>query len=222
MLLGLTGGVGMGKSVAADFLRRFGLPVVDTDQLARDLVQPGQPALAEIRHTFGQGVIGPDGHLRRDVLARIVFGDEARRRQLEGILHPRIRAAWMEQARSWRSLSAPQGGRTVLGPSLEPGHQDGVPVEGKGEIGNHAGVVVIPLLYETGAESEFTATICVACSAASQSKRLAARGWSTEEAERRVRAQWPTDRKVALADFVVWAEGGEELTQRQLERILRC
>jgi dephospho-CoA kinase len=181
----------MGKSVAADFLRGFGLPVVDTDQLARDLVLPGQPALAEIRSVFGDGVTGADGELRRDVLAGIVFGDDARRQRLEHILHPRIRAAWSEQVRAWETA------------------------------GERAGVVVIPLLFETGAETAFTATICVACSAASQAERLAARGWSAGEAERRIRAQWPTERKLASAEFVVWAEGGLDQTRQQLERILR-
>jgi len=197
-LLGLTGGVGMGKSVAAGFLRGFGLPVVDTDLLARELVLPGQPALEEIRGVFGDAVMGDDGHLRRDVLAAMVFGDEARRRQLETILHPRIRAAWLDQVRAWKA--------SVISPPDPAGR---------------AGVVVVPLLFETGAECEFRATVCVACSAASQSERLAARGWSAAQAEQRIRAQWPIEQKLAAADFVVWAEGGLDRTREQLERILR-
>lgn len=189
-LLGLTGGVGMGKSVAAGLLAGLGLPVVDTDLLARDLVCPGQPALAEIQSAFGHSVVAPDGHLQREVLARIVFSDALQRRQLEDILHPRIRAAWKERVRAW---------------------------EGAGE---RAGVVVIPLLFETGAETAFAATICVACSAASQAERLAARGWSAADSAQRIRAQWPVERKLALADFLVWAEGGLERTKQQLERIL--
>ena len=93
---GLTGGVGMGKSTAADFFRARGAQVVDTDELARQLVQPGQPALAEIQAEFGSSHC-PDGRLRRDELARIVFADAAARKKLEAILHPRIRERWLAQ-----------------------------------------------------------------------------------------------------------------------------
>lgn len=181
----------MGKSVAAEYLRGFGLPVVDTDVLARALVQPGEAALDEIREAFGPGVIGAGGVLRRDALAAKVFDDESQRRRLEQILHPRIRAAWVATVERWEAEGRP------------------------------AGVVVIPLLFETDAQSAFAATICVACSGASQDERLAARGWSAEESARRIRAQWPIDKKLGAADFVVWAEGGIERTREQLVRILR-
>jgi dephospho-CoA kinase len=190
-LLGLTGGVGMGKSTAAALLRARGLSVVDTDELARELVEPGQPALAEIRAAFGPEVFDSRGALRRDALARIVFADETRRRELERILHPRIREVWRAQVAAWRAAGRP------------------------------GAVVVIPLLFETGAAGEFDATVCVACTAASQRERLLARGWSEEEIARRLAAQWPIERKLAAADFVVWAEGGVDLTAAQLDRILR-
>jgi dephospho-CoA kinase len=189
-LLGLTGGIGMGKSAAADCFRQLGLPVVDTDVLARELVAPGQPALAEIRQAFGPVVVDDSGGLRRDVLARIVFADVIRRRRLEGILHPRIRDAWLAQAEAWRAEGRP------------------------------AGVVAIPLLFETQAAGQFAATICVACTAASQRERLRARGWSAEEINLRLAAQWPVEQKMAAADFVVWAEGGLANTAAQIERIL--
>lgn len=189
-LLGLTGGLGMGKSAAADCFRQAGLPVVDTDALARELVAPGQPALAEIREAFGPEVIDDSGGLRRNVLARIVFANENRRRLLEDILHPRIRDAWRARVEVWRGEGRP------------------------------AGVVVIPLLFETQAAGQFTATICVACTAASQHERLRARGWTAEEIALRLAAQWPVERKMAAADFVVWAEGGLSNTAAQIERIL--
>src|SRR5437899_8502578 len=91
---GLTGGIGMGKSTAADLLRKRGLPVVDSDVIARQAVEPGQPALAEIRQLFGAEMVGDDGRLRREELARRVFADAESRRKLEAILHPRIRAVW--------------------------------------------------------------------------------------------------------------------------------
>ncbi len=188
--LGLTGGIGMGKTAAADYLQRRGLPVVDTDQLARELVEPGQPALAEIVAAFGPDVLDARGRLHRSALARLVFPDVARRRQLEAILHPRIRAAWQAQLEAWQHEGRP------------------------------AAVVVIPLLFETDAAGQFDATICVACSAASQRERLIARGWSEEEIALRLAAQWPIERKIAAADYVLWAEGGLANTAAQLDRIL--
>ncbi len=180
----------MGKSVAAGYLGGFGLPVIDTDVVARQLVEPGQQALDEIRATFGAAVIGADGRLRRAALAGIVFADEVARRRLEAILHPRIRAVWRAEVRGW------------------------------GAAGHRAGVVVIPLLFETGASSAFDATLCVACSEASQMTRLSDRGWSAVEIKRRIGAQWPIQRKLAASDFVVWAEGGADRTREQLQRIL--
>lgn len=190
-ILGLTGGVGMGKSAAAACLAEWGLPVVDTDELAHQLVAPGQPANAEIRLAFGDPFFDPAGRLRREALARLVFADEPARRRLEAILHPRIRDAWQARVAVWRSE------------------------------GRAGGLVVIPLLFETQAAAAFDATICVACSAASQRERLAARGWSPEASAQRIQAQWPIEEKLAAADFVVWAEGGLERTGEQLCCILR-
>ena len=190
-LIGLTGGIGMGKSTAAQWLLGHGLPVVDTDQLARDVVEPGQPALVEILRAFGTDLAGPDGRLRRDELARRVFADADARRQLESITHPRIRAAWGERVAAWRAEKQPRG------------------------------VVVIPLLYETEAAPLFDTIVCVACSAATQRERLRARGWTEEQLNQRIAAQWPVERKMALAHYVVWTEGDLEVHAGQLERILR-
>ena len=74
-LFGLTGGVGMGKSTSAQLLQWRGAVIVDTDDLARQVVQPGQPALADVQETFGREIVGPDGQLRREELARIVFAE---------------------------------------------------------------------------------------------------------------------------------------------------
>ena len=189
-VFGLTGGIGMGKSAAAQSLQNRGVPVVDTDVLARQMVEPGRPALQEIRLAFGEQMIGPDGRLRREALARIVFSDPAARQQLENITHPRIRESWMQQIELWRL-----------------------------ERRAHA-VVVIPLLFETGAERELDATICVACSAATRRQRLAERGWTVDEIHQRIAAQWPIDRKMARADFVVWTEGGLDVLADQLARII--
>lgn len=96
--IGLTGGIASGKSTVADFFAALGVPIVDTDVIARDVVEPGMPALDEIRDAFGDDVINDDGSLDRARLRKIVFADAARRMQLESILHPRIRDAAFQQA----------------------------------------------------------------------------------------------------------------------------
>lgn len=189
-VLGITGGVGMGKTTCAELLRQRGLPVVDTDALARQLVEPGQDALQEIRQAFGPELIGADGCLRRKELAQRVFNDAESRRRLEQILHPRIRERWRAQIETWRKE------RQALG------------------------IVVIPLLFETNAQSELDATLCVACSAATQQARLAARGWSPGHIAQRVAAQWPAEKKMELSTFVIWSEGRLEIHAAQLDRIL--
>jgi dephospho-CoA kinase len=190
-IIGLTGGAGMGKSTAAEILRTRAVPVVDTDELARRLVQPGEAALAEIQDAFGQNIIAPDGRLRRDELARIVFADPVAREKLEAILHPRIRIAWLAQVETWRGENHPLA------------------------------VVVIPLLFETRAEIVFDKVICVACSTASQHQRLRARGWNEEQIRQRIAAQWPVETKIARADFVVWTEGTLDVHRQQWGQILK-
>jgi dephospho-CoA kinase len=105
-LIGLTGGIGMGKSTAQRFLHEEGIPVIDTDELAHELVRPGQPALEEIRQAFGPEYLTPAG-LDRARMARLVFADGEARARLEAILHPRIRARWHEQAAAWRHQGQP-------------------------------------------------------------------------------------------------------------------
>ena len=180
----------MGKSAAARWLAGRGVPVIDTDLLARQVVEPGQPAWAEIQRAFGGGVIAPGGGLDRAALAGMVFGNPAAREKLEAITHPRILVLWREQIETWRAEK------------------------------HRFAVVVIPLLYETAAEKELDATLCVACSPATQAERLQERGWTREHMAQRLAAQWPVEKKMGRADFVVWSEGCVEVVGQQLERIL--
>lgn len=98
--VGLIGGIASGKSLVAGMFADRGVPVIDTDVIAREVVQPGKPALAEIERAFGPEVIAADGTLDRRRLRELVFVDEDKRRKLEGILHPRIRDAAVEQSAS--------------------------------------------------------------------------------------------------------------------------
>ena len=102
--VGLTGGIGSGKSAASAHFSKLGAEVIDTDLLSRELVEPGQPSLAEIVDAFGQRMLDGDGRLDRSRLRERIFADPAARRTLEEILHPRIREAML--ARAQRS-SAP-------------------------------------------------------------------------------------------------------------------
>jgi dephospho-CoA kinase len=189
-VIGLTGGIGMGKSTVASMIAGRGIDVVDTDDLARRVVEPGQPALDEIRQLFGAGVIGADGALLRQELARRVFGSEVSRRQLEAVLHPRIRGLWRDQIEQWR------------------------------ELGKPTGFVVIPLLFETRSERNFDGILCVACSKEQQEARLLRRGMSVEQIRQRNEAQWPIAKKMEAADAVIWNEYDPTVAGEQLERYL--
>jgi dephospho-CoA kinase len=180
----------MGKSTAATILQKLGVAVIDTDQIARDIVRPGEPALAEIKQQFGAHLINEKGELRRHELAAEVFADEAKRAKLEAILHPRIRQVWFAEAQKWRGEN------------------------------KSAAAVIIPLLFETNAQPAFTATICLACSAATQTSRLHDRGWTGEEINRRIAAQWPVEKKIALSDYVVWTDTTVEAHAAQLKRLV--
>ena len=189
-VLGLTGGIGMGKSACAQLLQWRGALVVDTDDLARQVVAPGQPALAELQRIFGAEIVGPEGELKRDVVARLVFADAGARKQLEAILHPRIHELWRAQLQTWRAEGRPLA------------------------------VVVIPLLFETQVESEFDAILCVACSAATQRERLLARGWPLEQIEQRNAAQLPVEAKMLRSNYVIWTEAGMDVHAQQVYRVV--
>jgi len=181
----------MGKSTCATLLAGIGVHVVDTDDLARLLTEPGQPAVEDISQQFGPELIDSSGQLDRSALAQIVFNNSPARAALESILHPRIIAAWKEVVDGWR--------------------REGVAL----------GVVVIPLLFETEAESHFDATVCVACSTASQQSRLAERGWTPQESAKRIAAQFAIEDKLAKSDYVIWSEGEQSVLRPQIERVFR-
>ena len=189
-VLGLTGGVGMGKSTAARLLKKVGLPVVDSDDLAREAVQPGTEGLAEIADEFGEEFLKADGSLDRDKMASTVFQDEAARKRLEAIIHPRVRTVWEKQIDQWREQKRP------------------------------VGVVVIPLLFEVDLQDSFDAVLCVACTANTQRARLRERNWDDAQITARIAAQMDIAQKMDLADHVLWNEGAPELLMDQMKEIL--
>ena len=191
-VIGITGGVGMGKSTAAKLLREQGVPVLDSDDIAREVVAVGEPALMEISEIFGADFLNAKGQLDRAKMAAHIFGNDAEREKLEAIIHPRVRERWLAQMETWRA--------------------DNVPL----------GVVVIPLLFEVGAEGEFDSVICVACTGNTQRERLRARGWDDAQIAARIAAQMDVTEKIERADQVVWTEGDVSLLREQLQSIFRA
>ena len=191
-VIGITGGVGMGKSTAAKLLREQGVPVVDSDDLARDVVAVGEPALAVVSEIFGAEFMDAQGQLDRGKMAAHIFGNDAERKKLEAIIHPRVRECWLLQMESW--------------------HAENVSL----------GVVVIPLLFEVGAEGEFDSVICVACTVNTQRERLRARGWDDVQIAARIAAQMDVAEKIERANQVVWTEGDVNLLREQLQSIFRA
>jgi len=170
----LTGNIASGKSVVAEVWKRKGAAVVDADELAREAVAPGSPGLQEVRRRFGESVIAPDGSLDRAVLRRIVFEDEARRSDLESVLHPII-------ARLRRAADA-----------------------GLARRGTSIVVHVIPLLFETGLDATFDCVVFVDASERTRLTRLVEhRQLDPMEAERMIAAQMPAAVKRARAHLVI-------------------
>lgn len=195
MNVGLTGGIACGKSTVSGMLEARGAAIVDADRIARDVVLPGQPALQDIREAFGDDVLLADGTLNRKALGAVVFGDEAARRKLEAILHPRIRAEMARQMADWNER---EPGRLVI--------------------------VDIPLLYESGLDKrfDFEEILVVYVPRDVQLERLMKRdGLSSEAAEQRLDAQMPIERKKELADVVIDNSGSLEQTEAQVEAYLR-
>lgn len=193
MNIGLTGGIATGKSTVSRMLVERGAALVDADQIAREIVEPGQPALQAIVEHFGPGVLREDGTLNRKKLGEIVFNDPAERKVLEAITHPVIRARMRERM---AALEAERPDRLV--------------------------VVDVPLLFESGLESYFERVVVVYVPREVQRQRLMARDKLSEaEAERRLAAQMDIEEKRRRADFVIDNSGTLEDTRRQVDALMR-
>ncbi len=191
-VVALTGGVASGKSTAARMLRALGAEILDADQVAREVVEPGQPGLEEVVAAFGREFLTPDGRLDRRRLADLIFSDPEARRRLNAILHPRILARLQDRIREIAALR-PQ---TVV-------------------------VVDLPLLFDVPLpEFEHLDAIVVYASPTTRLRRLMHRdGLTEEEAAARLRAQVPLETKLQKARWVVDNEGPLERTREQVERI---
>ncbi|MBN2982987.1 MULTISPECIES: dephospho-CoA kinase [Cohnella] len=188
MNVGLTGGIATGKSTVARLLVESGAALVDADRIAREIVEPGQPSLAQIAERFGQDVIREDGTLNRKKLGEIVFSNEKERKALEAITHPAIRALMRERM---DKLEREAPDRLV--------------------------VVDVPLLYESGLQFLFERVMVVYVPRDVQLQRLMKRdGLPEAEAKRRLAAQMDIEEKKRMADIVIDNSGSMEDTIRQV------
>ncbi|WP_391571741.1 dephospho-CoA kinase [Cohnella sp.] len=193
MNIGLTGGIATGKSTVAKLLTERGAKLIDLDKIAREVVEPGQPALHAIAERFGQAVLQPDGSLDRKKLGAVVFSDLEERKALEAITHPAIRAVMKERMTRYE---AEEPDRLV--------------------------VVDVPLLFESKLESYFEQVMVVYVPRETQLRRLIERDALTpEEAEKRLAAQMDIEEKKRRADILIHNTGTPEDTDRQIDRFWR-
>ena len=189
-IIGLTGGIASGKSTVSQMFRELGVAVIDADQIAREIVEPGEPAYDEIVETFGEAVVGEDGRLDREELGDVVFNDDAARSKLDAITHPRIGQRMMEKA----GRAHEQGADWVLYDAA--------------------------LIVENNLQDAFDALIVVAADPEIQRRRLVERdGITRGEAQARLDAQMPLSEKIDVADYVIDNNGTLEETRRQVESL---
>ncbi|MGB8329364.1 MAG: dephospho-CoA kinase [Polyangiales bacterium] len=189
-VVGLTGGIACGKTTVAKMFGERGIPVIDADELAREVVVPGSPGLQRIVDAFGKGVLDETRCLDRKKVADMVFADEQARARLNAIMHPLIGAA---------------------GAARIQAHEDGpAPYL----------IYEAALLVETGSYKAFSVLIVVSADESLQRLRLIARdGFTVTEANARIASQLPLARKIAVADYVVTNNGDLGATRRQVSEI---
>lgn len=171
--IALTGGIASGKSTVAGLFASLGAKLIDTDQVAREIVVPGSPVLGQIVARFGKDVLQTDGTLDRARLRHLVFSDDAARTDLESIMHPAIRARVAELS---AALSA------TMGPYQ---------------------IISVPLLVETRTQKDYDRVLVVDCDPDVQLRRVVTRGLEVDEARKMIRAQASREARLAIADDVV-------------------
>lgn len=191
MIIGLTGSIASGKSTVSAMLKEKGFPIIDADLVARLVVEPGTRTLKEIEDVFGQEVMHADGTLNRDALGQIIFHEPAKRKQLNDLMHPAIRAEMLRQRDELLS-----GGHETL-------------------------IMDIPLLFESRLQHFVDKILVVSVTEDTQLHRLMERNsLSIEEAKARIQSQLPISEKEKGADAVIYNNGSIEESKGQLNRIL--
>ena len=189
LLVGLTGGIGSGKSTVARMLEKRGAVVFDADLLAREAVEPGTPGHAAVIERFGADVLAPGGELDREALASIVFADPSARRDLEGIVHPEVRRLFAEGAEAYRDTDVVV---VFSAPLLV-------------ETGMHTAFEILVVVSATVATQI--------------ERLMRQRGMSESSIRARIEAQAPLEDKAAVADFLVDNEGTLDELESQVDRL---
>ncbi|XP_050683776.1 dephospho-CoA kinase domain-containing protein [Leptidea sinapis] len=192
-IVGLTGGISTGKSTVLSIFRENGVAVIDADQVARKVLEPGTRAWREVRNHFGDEVLWPNGKMNRVKLGEIIFSNKKKRTKLNSITHPKIQHEMMKMA-----LKCFISGHSYI-------------------------IMEVPLLFETGRMLAFMhKVITVVCDDDQQLERLRNRNEVTEaRAIQRIKCQMPLDQKIAMSDFVIDNSGDIEDTREQTEDIIR-
>jgi dephospho-CoA kinase len=191
ILIGLTGSVATGKSTVAKMFKKCGAIVIDADELAREVVQPGKPAWREIVRTFGRRILNLDRTIDRHALGAIVFHDKKKLRHLERIIHPRVAR---EQIRLTKQ-AAKNDPKAVV-------------------------IYDVPLLFEAGIDKRVDKTVVVAATRKTQIMRLKNRnGLTRAEALRRIRSQMPLAMKRLRADYILDGTKSRESLSRDISRL---
>jgi len=189
--VGLTGGIASGKSTVSRIFASFGAKVLDADEVAREVLLPGQPAWTKLRRAFGQEFFHPDGTVKRKQLRKLVFADPEKRSQLNAIVHPEVMKEINRRSE-------------ILSSSVQTGVL----------------LVDVPLLLEVGVANRFDKVVVVYVSKSVQVNRLQQRdGISEEEAKQALKAQMALSKKVEQADYVIDNSGTLEETQAQVQRV---
>lgn len=191
--VGLTGGIGTGKSHALEEFRRLGAYTIDADELAHQAIERGKPAYQEIVREFGEAILQPDGEVDRKKLARIVFADESKLKCLNAIVHPRVSELQEEELRALQSKKRKRSPIVITDAAL---------------------------MIETGNYKRYDKIIVVFCTPELQFARLVARdGLSPEEAALRISRQMPITEKAKHADYLIENSGKYADTRRQIKQV---
>lgn len=189
---GLTGGLGTGKSTVSQFLRKQGVPVVDADRIAREVVEKGSTGLSQLTQAFGPGILNQSGELDRQKMASLVFSEPKKLELLESIIHPLVQ----QEVRSQRQWLSDQ-------------HYSWA-------------VYDVPLLFEKNLKSQFDGIILVTCDEDQQWARIRVRNaWNDEEIRKRLQAQVPLKEKIRQSDHVIENNGSLEDLEKKVAALVQ-
>ena len=193
--IGLTGGIACGKSFVLNEFRQLGVHCIDADEVAHQVILPGEPAYRDIVEHFGIRILGDDSAIDRQKLGTTVFGDERQRQRLNRIVHPRIH---QELDRRLIRLQQEAGSEPVLA------------------------IVDAALMVETGSYRKYDYVVVVSCRPQQQLERLLGRGGLTRrEAQARIDSQMSIEEKVRFADFVIDNSGDRARTRARTREVHR-